>query len=883
MQHVFRRRTAQNTFAQAFQHLATLDDGTHHLPVVRPAIVFLDDQILRHIHQAAGQVAGVRGLQRRVGQTLTGAVRGDEVLQHVQAFAEVRGNRRLDDRAIGLGHQAAHAGELADLRRRAPGAGVGHHVDGIEGFLLHFLAVAVGGFLLGQLGHHHLGHVVRGLAPDVDHLVVPLAGRHQARGVLLLDFLHLGFGAADDVLLLRGHQHVFDRNRNARTRGQAETILQQLVGKYHGFLQAAFAEAAVDQLGNFLLLQRLVEDTERQPLGKDFTQQRPADRGFHQTGLGNEFIIFLVLAVLGQAHGDAAGEFNFLIGQRAFHLTDVGKDHAFTFAVDFFTRGVVQAQHHVLRRHDRRLTRSREQHVVGRQHEHAGFHLRFHRQRHVHSHLVTVEVGVERRTHQWMQLDSLAFDQQRLKRLNAETVQRRRPVQQHGVFLDHLFENVPHDRVVVLDLFFRRLDGGGNAHLLEAGEDERLEQFQRHELGQATLVQLERGAHGNHGTTGIVNALAQQVLAEATALALDHVGQRLERTLVGAGHRLAAAAVVEQAVHRLLQHALLVARNDFRRLQFEQTAQAAVAVDDAAVEIVQIRGRETAAIQRNERAQVGRQHRQHFHDHPLGLDAGFLERLEHFEALGVFLNLGFGTGQIAAQAFNFRIDVQAVEQLLDAFGSHLGDELISELGNVLVVFVLAHDAEFLQRRHAGIGHHIGLEVKHALDVAQRHVEHQAQAAGQALEEPDVRARRGQVDVAHALAAHLGLRHFHAALLADHPAMLEALVLATQTLVVLDGAKDLGTEQAVALGLEGAVVDGLGLFNFAIRPRTDLFRRCQADFDDIEMLIGLDLFEQVEQRFHGLLSLIRIDTKGMGTACGITHVPVRYQCPVSGFP
>ena len=123
----------------------------------------------------------------------------------------------------------------------------------------------------------------------------------------------------------------------------------------------------------------------------------------------------------------------------------------------------------------------------------------------------------------------------------------------------------------------------------------------------------------------------------------------------------------------------------------------------------------------------------------------------------------------------------------------------------------------------------------------------------------------------------------AALLADHAAMLEALVLATQTLVVLDGAKDLGTEQAVALGLEGAVVDGLGLFNFAIRPRTDLFRRCQADFDDIEMLIGLDLFEQVEQRFHGLLSLIRIDTKGMGTACGITHVPVRYQCPVSGFP
>jgi hypothetical protein len=32
------------------------------------------------------------------------------------------GDRRLDDRAVGLGHQAAHAGQLPDLRRepRAP-------------------------------------------------------------------------------------------------------------------------------------------------------------------------------------------------------------------------------------------------------------------------------------------------------------------------------------------------------------------------------------------------------------------------------------------------------------------------------------------------------------------------------------------------------------------------------------------------------------------------------------------------------------------------------------------------------------------------------------------------------------------------------------------
>ena len=43
---------------------------------------------------------------------------------------------------IGLGHQTTHTGELANLRGRATGAGVGHHVDGVEGLLLDVLALA---------------------------------------------------------------------------------------------------------------------------------------------------------------------------------------------------------------------------------------------------------------------------------------------------------------------------------------------------------------------------------------------------------------------------------------------------------------------------------------------------------------------------------------------------------------------------------------------------------------------------------------------------------------------------------------------------------------------------------------------------------------------
>ena len=282
VQHVFGRGAAEDTVAQRFDDFTAFDDGAHQRAVLRAAILLGHDQILRHVDQATRQVAGVRGLQRRVGQTLAGTVGGDEVLQHVQAFAEVRGDRRLDDRAVRLGHQAAHAGHLADLRGGTARTGVGHHVDGVEGLLLDFLAVAVGDLLLRELGHHDLRHFVAGLAPDVDHLVVALAGGHQTGDVLLLDLFDFLLGALDDAVLLRRHQHVVDADRDAGLGRQAEAVLQQLVGEHHGLFQAALAERDVDELGDFLLLQRLVDVRERQALGQDLGQQRAADGGVDQ-------------------------------------------------------------------------------------------------------------------------------------------------------------------------------------------------------------------------------------------------------------------------------------------------------------------------------------------------------------------------------------------------------------------------------------------------------------------------------------------------------------------------------------------------------------------------------------------------------------------------
>jgi len=67
---------------------------------------------------------------------------------------------------------------------------------------------------------------------------------------------------------------------------------------------------------------------------------------------------------------------------------------------------------------------------------------------------------------------------------------------------------------------------------------------------------------------------------------------------------------------------------------------------------------------------------------------------------------------------------------------------------------------------------------------------------------------------HALTPHLGQRHFNAALLANDTAVFQALVLAAQAFIVFDRAKNLGAKKTVALWLEGTVVNGFRLFNFA---------------------------------------------------------------------
>ena len=74
-------------------------------------------------------------------------------------------------------------------------------------------------------------------------------------------------------------------------------------------------------------------------------------------------------------------------------------------------------------------------------------------------HLVAVEVGVEGRADEGMDLDGLALDEDGLEGLDAQTVERRRAVEHHGMLFDDLLEDVPNRSLFALDHALGALDG----------------------------------------------------------------------------------------------------------------------------------------------------------------------------------------------------------------------------------------------------------------------------------------------------------------------------------------------------------------------------------------------------------------------------------------
>ena len=144
-----------------------------------------------------------------------------------------------------------------------------------------------------------------------------------------------------------------------------------------------------------------------------------------------------------------------------------------------------------------------------------------------------------------------------------------RTVQQDRMFLNNLIQYVPNFGTHLFYHTFCTLDVMGHAVFHQTLHDERLEQLQCHLLGKTTLIELQFRTHYNNTSSGVVHSFSQQVLSETTLFSLQHIGQGFQRTGTGARYRATSSPIINQRIHRFLQHTFFISHNNIRSTQLQ--------------------------------------------------------------------------------------------------------------------------------------------------------------------------------------------------------------------------------------------------------------------------------------------------------------------------
>ena len=182
---------------------------------------------------------------------------------------------------------------------------------------------------------------------------------------------------------------------------------------------------------------------------------------------------------------------------------------------------IVKTKHHILRRHGDRRTIGRVQDVMALKHQDLCLQYSLIAQRKVNSHLVTIKVGIERSTSQWVQLDSLTLDHLWLKSLNTESVKCRGTVQHDRVTLHHVLQDVPNHRFTTINNLLGALHCLYDTTLNQLTNDKWFVKLCSHQLRKTALTHLQLWTNDDYRTSRIVNTLTQQVLTETTLLTLQ--------------------------------------------------------------------------------------------------------------------------------------------------------------------------------------------------------------------------------------------------------------------------------------------------------------------------------------------------------------------------
>ena len=371
-------------------------------------------------------------------------MRCDEVFGNRQTFAVRVLDRSRNDFTLGVCHESSHTGDVSDLQPVSTSTRGDHAVDGV---------VSIGREVRLEVDRDFL---VR-LGPNSDELFVTLALGNESLFELGIDLgRELLVPRNDFTLRLRGDD-VTQRDGHTGAGCPVESgVLHAVESRSNLDLRVILGENFHDGrddglVGNFgdigvVRGEQLVEERLTECRLKCLTR---CVTGWSFTLAEHD---------LGYTQFDECVDVDESAVESHEGFRNAPKRFAFAVSTGADGRHVVKTNDHVLRRNRDGASVGWLEDVVGCEHQHASFSLCFNREGEVDSHLVTVEVSVERCTDERVKLDCLTFNELWLERLDSQAVKGRCAVQQNGAVTNDFFELSPHLGVRTLNGALRALD-----------------------------------------------------------------------------------------------------------------------------------------------------------------------------------------------------------------------------------------------------------------------------------------------------------------------------------------------------------------------------------------------------------------------------------------
>src|SRR3989344_7309929 len=300
----------------------------------------------------------------------------------------------------------------------------------------------------------------------------------------------LGSCLANNARLLFRHRDIVNRQSDARTSRVVKTEMLHLVHyARHGVESITHGTVSHDSgerlLGDDVIYKWVVG-------GQDCIEEKPTDSRLKRVVLKCRVLLLpcdgKYLDLGPQIYGVVFGREN----------RRVWRCEVFAFSLRFLNRlgEPIEAEDNILRfrREHSHLPVAWFENILVRAHDILRLPLRLFRKRHMHGHLVAVEVRVKRVTDERVELDSVAFDKTGTEGLDALPVEGRCTVKKYILTGDRFFENFPHFGDAVFDKAPRAANVEREFAIQKTGDDEGTEELERHVIRQTAFIKLQVGA-----------------------------------------------------------------------------------------------------------------------------------------------------------------------------------------------------------------------------------------------------------------------------------------------------------------------------------------------------------------------------------------------------